>query len=127
AAQPGQLLGPDAWLSQLGRGDATAGGNPQAGEQDGAVPCVPPVTARAAPRRLDARVVQADQASPRLKDRAGGGDAASGDDRLADALAAAALHDGRPGALAFVDRQQEQTAARRRVSAELSPMSEIET
>jgi len=107
AAEPGQLLGSDSELPQLGRDHSAAGLDHQAGEQDGAFPALSTLATRAAPRRLDARVVQADQASPGLEDRARGSGAASGDDHLADALAAAALRDRRPWAQPFCGGEQE--------------------
>jgi len=127
AAEPGQLLGSDSELSQLGQDHPAAGLDHQAGEQDGAFPALPTLAACAAPRRLDARVVQANQASPGIEDRARGSDAAPGDDHLANAFAAAALRDGRPGAQPFCGGEQEEIEARRGMSVAEECGPEIKT
>ena len=72
-------------------------------------------------------MLQADQASPGLEDRARGSDAAPGDDHLADAFAAAALRDERPGAQPFWRGEQEEIEARRGMSVAEECGPEIKT
>ncbi len=95
AGEPGQLLGPDAGLPQLGRGHGSAGLDHQARQRHGAVHPRTVGAARAATRRGDAGLVRPDQEAAGLEDRPGGGDAPVGDDHLAYGETSTALCGGR--------------------------------
>ena len=90
-AKPGQLLGPNARLPQLGRGPPALGLDHQARQRHRPVRAGPISAARAEARREDASLVQADQEPPRLEDCPRGRDAPANDDLLAHAATRSAL------------------------------------
>ena len=94
----GELLGTDARLPQLGRGDRSAGLDHETRQRHGAIHPRPVGDARVAARSVDEGVVRPDQAAARVEDRAGGGDASAGDDHLAHGEAQRAVRDGRSAA-----------------------------
>ena len=98
AEQPGQLLGPDAGLPQLGRGDRPPGLDHQARQRHGPLHPRAVGAARLAAGRLDAGLVPEDQEASRVEDRPGGGDASAGDDPLAHGQAQRTVHGGRSAA-----------------------------
>jgi hypothetical protein len=81
--QPGQLLGPDAWLPQLGGCHRPAGVDHQRGKCDGPLHSGSTRGPRVAARCVDESVVCADQEASRVEDCSGSGDASAGDDYLA--------------------------------------------
>ena len=81
--QPGQLLGPDAWLPQFRRCDRSTGVDHQGGKCDGPIHSGATGCTCVTARCVDESVVCADQEASRVEDCPGGRDASVGDDHLA--------------------------------------------
>jgi hypothetical protein len=94
ASQPGELLGADARVSQLRRGDGPVGLDHQAGQSDGPFYFGAIGASRLTKRSMDAFLVRTNQTPTWFEDRTGRSHATVGDHFLAHGKTSRTLHVG---------------------------------